>query len=140
MVAEIRANGEGLSRTSEATEYGTPRNAADVGTHRYGWLGAKQRAPDIPSGIVLMGVRLFNTTTGRFLQPPTHRTPQHRNGPSRPYPTLTLSLAQSAPGRQFGQFFTFLAEGTQVCVTGWHPSPDGRGWPGRSQDSDQRVL
>ncbi len=68
LVAEVHADDEGLSRTSEATEYGTPRNAADVGTQRYGWLGAKQRAADTPSGIVLMGVRLYNTATGRFLQ------------------------------------------------------------------------
>ncbi|WP_167402566.1 DNRLRE domain-containing protein [Micromonospora viridifaciens] len=68
LVAAIHADDEGLSRTSEASEYGTPRNADDIGKQRYGWLGAKQRAADTPSGIILMGVRLYNTTTGRFLQ------------------------------------------------------------------------
>ncbi|WP_240742020.1 DNRLRE domain-containing protein [Micromonospora zingiberis] len=68
LVAAIEGDDEGLSRTSEATEYGTPRNAADAGNQRYGWLGAKQRAADTPSGMVLMGVRLYNTVTGRFLQ------------------------------------------------------------------------
>ncbi|MFD2768242.1 DNRLRE domain-containing protein [Micromonospora eburnea] len=68
LIAAIHADDEGLSRTSEATEYGTLRNADDVGKQRYGWLGAKQRAADTPSGIILMGVRLYNTTTGRFLQ------------------------------------------------------------------------
>ncbi|MEV6816400.1 RHS repeat-associated core domain-containing protein, partial [Micromonospora sp. NPDC051296] len=68
LVAAIDGDDEGLSRTSEANEYGTPRNTADVGSQRYGWLGAKQRAADTPSGIVLMGVRLYNTATGRFLQ------------------------------------------------------------------------
>ncbi|MEU0551373.1 RHS repeat-associated core domain-containing protein [Micromonospora sp. NPDC005979] len=68
LVATIHADDEGLSRTSEADEYGTPRNPDDVGSKRYGWLGAKQRAADTPSGIVLMGVRLYNPTTGRFLQ------------------------------------------------------------------------
>lgn len=68
LVAEIQGSDEGLSRTSEASEYGTPRNTNDIGSQRYGWLGAKQRAADSPSGIILMGVRLYNTVTGRFLQ------------------------------------------------------------------------
>lgn len=68
LVATIHADDEGLSRTNEADEYGTPRNPGDIGTQRYGWLGAKQRAADTPSGIILMGVRLYNTVTGRFLQ------------------------------------------------------------------------
>ncbi|MFC0004532.1 ricin-type beta-trefoil lectin domain protein [Micromonospora siamensis] len=68
LVAELDNTGEGLARTTEASEYGTPRNEGDIGTERYGWLGAKQRAADVPSGIILMGVRLYNPTTGRFLQ------------------------------------------------------------------------
>ncbi|MGN9805303.1 DNRLRE domain-containing protein [Micromonospora sp. L32] len=68
LVAELDNAGDGLARTTEASEYGTPRNAGDIGTQRYGWLGAKQRAADVPSGIVLMGVRLYNPITGRFLQ------------------------------------------------------------------------
>lgn len=35
---------------------------------RYGWLGAKQRSSETPSGLVLMGVRIYNPATGRFLQ------------------------------------------------------------------------
>ncbi|SCG70491.1 RHS repeat-associated core domain-containing protein [Micromonospora halophytica] len=68
LVAAIHGDDEGVSRTTEANEYGTPRNPDDIGTQRYGWLGAKQRAADTPTGIVLMGVRLYNTVTGRFLQ------------------------------------------------------------------------
>ncbi|WP_197700004.1 RHS repeat-associated core domain-containing protein [Micromonospora rifamycinica] len=68
LVAALHAGDEGLSRTSETTEYGTPRNSDDIGKQRYGWLGAKQRAADTPSGMLLMGVRLYNTATGRFLQ------------------------------------------------------------------------
>jgi len=50
----------------EADEYGNPTaSGADV---RYGWLGAKQRAADTPTGFTLMGVRLYNPNTGRFLQ------------------------------------------------------------------------
>lgn len=68
VVATIHGNDAGLSTTNEATEYGILRQSADVGELRYGWLGAHQRAADTPSGIVLMGVRLYNAATGRFLQ------------------------------------------------------------------------
>lgn len=68
VIATIHANDPGLTSTSESTEYGSPRNTADAGTTRYGWLGTKQRAADTPAGIILMGVRLYNPTTGRFLQ------------------------------------------------------------------------
>jgi RHS repeat-associated protein len=43
-------------------------NSFQVGSKRYGWLGGKQRAADTPSGVVLMGVRLYNPALGRFLQ------------------------------------------------------------------------
>jgi len=46
-------------------EYGNPINGTAATT--YGWLGAKQRVSDTPSGLVLMGARLYNPATGRFL-------------------------------------------------------------------------
>ncbi|MFJ9777308.1 DNRLRE domain-containing protein [Kitasatospora sp. NPDC101157] len=47
-------------------EYGQPR--AGQGAVRYGWTGAKLRSADTPGGgLVLMGVRLYNGATGRFL-------------------------------------------------------------------------
>lgn len=57
----------GLLATLDSTEYGLPRDPAAAGARRYGWLGAKQRASDTPAGITLMGVRLYNPVTGRFL-------------------------------------------------------------------------
>jgi RHS repeat-associated protein len=66
-VATIHNTDAGLSAVSEADEYGVLRNTADVGTVRYGWLGAKQRAADNPDGIILMGVRLYSPASGRFL-------------------------------------------------------------------------
>ncbi|MFI6779553.1 DNRLRE domain-containing protein [Micromonospora sp. NPDC050276] len=68
VIAGIHNGDQGLSWTSESTEYGAPRSADAAGSERYGWLGDKQRAADTPSGIVLMGARLYNPTTGRFLQ------------------------------------------------------------------------
>ncbi|WP_432831345.1 RHS repeat-associated core domain-containing protein [Dactylosporangium sp. CA-092794] len=55
------------SLTSETTEYGATRNPTLIGTIRYAWQGGALRAADQPAGIVLMGVRLYNPTTGRFL-------------------------------------------------------------------------
>jgi RHS repeat-associated protein len=34
---------------------------------RYGWVGGKRRSTDDLGGLVLMGVRLYNPATGRFL-------------------------------------------------------------------------
>jgi RHS repeat-associated protein len=52
----------------ESTEYGLPR-ASNTTNPRYGWLGAHQRdATNTLGGLTLMGVRLYNPTTGRFLQ------------------------------------------------------------------------
>lgn len=47
------------------TEYGTPRNPDQAGT--YGWLSNHQRSTDTLGGLTLMGIRLYNPTTGRFL-------------------------------------------------------------------------
>jgi RHS repeat-associated protein len=46
----------------------TLRDTSTIGQRRYGWLGTKQRAADTPGGLILMDVRLYNPTTGRFLQ------------------------------------------------------------------------
>lgn len=46
-------------------EYGNPLAGTDPA--RYGWLGAKQRSAETPSRVTLMGVRLYDPTTGRFL-------------------------------------------------------------------------
>ncbi|WP_051900875.1 DNRLRE domain-containing protein [Streptomyces aureus] len=44
-------------------------NAEDgTGASRYGWLGSKERAGDTPSGLILMGKRLYDPAYGRFLQ------------------------------------------------------------------------
>jgi RHS repeat-associated protein len=65
-VAGIDGTGAVVSST-EYGEAGQPRNAADAGSRRYGWLGAQQRAADTPGGLVLMGARLYTPGSGRFL-------------------------------------------------------------------------
>ncbi len=51
----------------EQTEYGIPRTENISNPTQYGWLGSKQRSADALGGVVLMGVRLYNPATGRFL-------------------------------------------------------------------------
>ncbi|MER5337964.1 RHS repeat-associated core domain-containing protein [Micromonospora sp. NPDC002717] len=46
-------------------EFGVP--VAGQADQRYGWLGGKQRSGDALDDVILMGVRLHNPHTGRFL-------------------------------------------------------------------------
>ncbi|MFF3399505.1 DNRLRE domain-containing protein [Streptomyces sp. NPDC002659] len=50
----------------DADEYGNPR--AGQASTRYNWRGDKQRSTETAGGLTLMGVRLYNPGTGRFLQ------------------------------------------------------------------------
>ncbi|SCE72700.1 RHS repeat-associated core domain-containing protein [Micromonospora mirobrigensis] len=67
LVATVHDTDPGLSSTNDLQEWGTPRTEAGADEPRYGWLGVHQRATDAGSGVLLMGVRLYNTRTGRFL-------------------------------------------------------------------------
>jgi RHS repeat-associated protein len=50
-----------------ATTAQTLANAATVaGPGGYGWVGAKQRATNPTTGLILMGARVYNTVTGAF--------------------------------------------------------------------------
>ncbi|MFG1880167.1 DUF4082 domain-containing protein [Sphaerisporangium sp. NPDC049003] len=57
----------GIQAYFEQTEYGSARPDATNPT-RYSWLGTAQRSFDTLAGFALMGVRLYNPITGRFLQ------------------------------------------------------------------------
>ncbi|MGW3131073.1 DNRLRE domain-containing protein [Streptomyces sp. NPDC001123] len=46
-------------------EYGNPETG--IAATRYGWLGDKQRSSETVTSATLMGVRLYDPTTGRFL-------------------------------------------------------------------------
>lgn len=67
VVATTPAGGTatGVIDYTESTEYGIPRTALTV--KAYGWVGARQRSGDDLSGLFVMGVRLYNPATGRFL-------------------------------------------------------------------------
>nr|WP_307792451.1 RHS repeat-associated core domain-containing protein [Streptomyces verrucosisporus] len=49
----------------DSDEYGNPRAGQPV--TRCNRLGAKQRSTETLTGLTLMGVRLYNPATGRFL-------------------------------------------------------------------------
>lgn len=51
----------------DADEFGIPKPTSP--STRYGWLGGKQRSAETVDGIVLMGVRLYSPSLGRFLSP-----------------------------------------------------------------------
>ncbi|MEV4375039.1 DNRLRE domain-containing protein [Nonomuraea sp. NPDC049637] len=58
----------GIAAYHGYTEYG-PAKAGSNDPGRYGWLGAHQRSSgDSLGGLILMGARLYNPATGRFLQ------------------------------------------------------------------------
>lgn len=61
------ANAASLETYSESTEYGLVRPQTPAGNSQYGWLGSKLRSNDALAGLILMGVRLYDPTTGRFL-------------------------------------------------------------------------
>lgn len=60
-------NATTITSYTESTEYGQPRNPAAT-PDTYSWLGTKQRSTNTLGGLTLMGIRLYNPTTGRFLQ------------------------------------------------------------------------
>ena len=51
---------------TETNEYGVPREGSTPS--KYTWLGADQRATELPSGIIAMGARSYVPQLGRFLQ------------------------------------------------------------------------
>ncbi|WP_214410818.1 DNRLRE domain-containing protein [Sphaerisporangium fuscum] len=67
LTATAAPTGNGIDGYTEYTEYGAPRASAG-GPTRYGWLGGYQRDSGALGGLVLMGRRLYNPVTGRFLQ------------------------------------------------------------------------
>ena len=68
IVATTPADGSasGVTDYTETTEYGLPRDRSTAKVP-YGWVGGKQRSNDALGGVTLMGVRLYNPATGRFL-------------------------------------------------------------------------
>jgi RHS repeat-associated protein len=66
------ANDDPAAATASAqfstTEYGQPETTSNA-PETYGWLGTHQRSTQPLGGLILMGVRLYNPITDRFLTP-----------------------------------------------------------------------
>lgn len=56
----------GIAGYGETDEYGK-RDSGLQATARYGWLGTHERDSSALGGLVLMGARVYNPATGRFL-------------------------------------------------------------------------
>lgn len=104
----------------DATEYGAPRTTTD---RRYGWLGAKQRSADSIAGVVLMGVRLYNAATGRFLS-----TDPIRGGnansyvyPADPVNAFDLDGKFCLRCALGNRIVRFVATSIVVAATCWNP-------------------
>ncbi len=55
-----------LLASFEFDEFGNPKSATGA---KFGWLGAKGRRTELPSGVIQMGVRGYVPALGRFLTP-----------------------------------------------------------------------
>jgi RHS repeat-associated protein len=68
VVATASTNPEAtkLLASFEFDEFGNPKQS---GGSKYGWLGAKGRRTEFPSGVIQMGVRSYAPALGRFLSP-----------------------------------------------------------------------
>jgi RHS repeat-associated protein len=67
IVATAAVGLSGVDSYTESDEYGQASNPTRA-QPRYGWLGAKQRdTGSVLAGLTLMGARLYNPVTGRFL-------------------------------------------------------------------------
>jgi RHS repeat-associated protein len=122
----------GIDSSSYATynEYGTPTNGA-ASAATYGWLGGNERSADSLGGLILMGARLYNNATGRFLS-----ADAGYGGNANPYiyptdPINSQDLAgASAKGKGGRAFWSWVARGLTwigsaldmaswwVCLTG----------------------
>jgi RHS repeat-associated protein len=69
--AALTSGTAAVSGYSETTEFGLPRSASTEASvaPTYGWLGVHEKAANNLSGLVVMGVRIYNPTTGLFTSP-----------------------------------------------------------------------
>ena len=92
--------------TTDTDEYGQVRDAAGAPTTgpRYAWLGTSQRDATAGSGLTLMGVRVYNPATGRFL---TTDPVRGGNTTTYAYPTDPVGAFD---------FFGYCEDRTARCV------------------------
>ncbi len=62
--ASLNSEATKLLATFEFDEFGNPKQGS---AGKYGWLGAKSRRTELPSGVIQMGVRSYVPAMGRFI-------------------------------------------------------------------------
>jgi RHS repeat-associated protein len=118
-----QTSGAGTTTSSftEATEYGLTRYGFTGGA-RYGWLGSSQRSSDTLAGIVLMGVRLYNPSTGQFLS----RDPlQGGNENSYNYPNDPINMVDLSGTHHWWYYPAMTAIGFATTALEWAASACG---------------
>jgi RHS repeat-associated protein len=113
-------NAVGPLSYQESTEFGQPRDPANA-YDTYGWVGAHRRVSSDFGGMILMGVRLYNPLSGRFLsvdQIPGGN-PNSYAYPSDPVNGYDLSGLEPAPARC--TCTSSNVKWRQVAV--WHDAP-----------------
>jgi RHS repeat-associated protein len=65
-IAESNPSATKLKSTQQFDEFGNPKQS---NTPKFGWLGAKSRRTELPSGVIQMGLRSYVPAMGRFLTP-----------------------------------------------------------------------
>lgn len=118
----------GINPWTSYDEYGSPDTPAttpltDSGVG-YGWVGNKQRATQ-PHGLILMGARPYNPTTGQF----TSRDPIHGgNTTTYTYPTDPVNLYDLSGERES----PYVGMGGGGRGGGWGGAAGGRSGGGKS--------
>ncbi|MFK0288449.1 DNRLRE domain-containing protein [Streptomyces sp. NPDC090499] len=98
--------------TASAYTYDEFGNTGD--TTRYGWLGTHERSAETPTGVILMGARLYNPATGRFLSSdPIHDGSANAYDYCNANPVTCLDLT--------GDFAAVAAIGFFEAADFWNP-------------------
>ena len=112
--AAITSGTTAVTGYSEQTEFGLPQSQSvqSAVAPLYGWLGSNQKAENNLSGLVVMGVRIYNPTTGLFLQ--SDAVLGGNDGPyvypSDPVNVVDLSGTKGSPGTMC------LSTNKEVCT------------------------
>ncbi|WP_331745235.1 sugar-binding protein (plasmid) [Streptomyces anulatus] len=110
----------------DSDEYGNPRTGQTP--TRYNWLGAKQRSTETPNNLTLMGVRLYNPTTGRFLSiDPVYGG----NANAYEYVTADPLNKYDLDGRRWGWISRGWNAAKRYGSRAWNSKPRKWGWKNR---------
>lgn len=113
IIASMSPTASTLTDTSESTEFGAPRSAA-TSTSPYGWKGSAQRSTDTLGGLTLMGVRLYDAMTGRFLSPDPVT-----GGNTTPYNYPTDPISQEDLNGQWWVWSWLKRNPAKPCTCSW---------------------